>query len=279
MSETWCGKICSECNHKEKLNCPGCLNGPGSRFGGRCEISTCVQSKGHSTCDTCGFNNTCSKFRSAEWMPEKRIKNMEEEKLKKEATIKKAQVLGKWLWVLFWLVVPGTIAGVLSVIEAIPALFLTGQIMNVFCSVTYGAILIRISSEENTYRTAGICYLISACVSAILTIINGTMQEPSWTLFISLPAAIVALVGRYNEYSANALALHGVNDTLSGKWEKLWNWEVALLGGMIASLLLTVVIPFLGILVILAAAGGLIVISILKLVYLYRTAKSYRKIY
>ena len=47
-------------------------------------------------------------------------------------------------------------------------------------------------------------------------------------------------------------------------------------GAMLGSILIIVIIPILGLLVTLAAAIGLIVVSILKLVYLYRTAKLFR---
>ena len=79
MSETYCGKNCVECTQKDALNCPGCKTGPGRQFGGDCELAICVRSKGHETCETCGFKGNCGTLRGRDHIPDYRIRKIEAE--------------------------------------------------------------------------------------------------------------------------------------------------------------------------------------------------------
>ena len=152
-----------------------------------------------------------------------------------------------------------------------------GQIINAICSLTYGAILLKLGSEEDRYRTAGICALIAGGVSAVVAIITGTTEEATWTLLFTLPAAVVAMVGEYNEYMGHSAVLSGVDNELSEKWEVLWKWYIGLFLGMLGCSFVMLIIPILGAIAILGCAIGTVVVSILKLVYLYRTAKIFRE--
>lgn len=280
MAETYCGKSCAECTKKEQLNCSGCKTGPGRQFGGDCELAKCIRSKGHETCDTCGFKGNCGTLRSRESMPDYRIRKIEAEEMRKATIAKRTPVLGKWLWIIFWLIIPSTIGSLManeSTAKILPGLFMPGQIISAICSLTYGAILLKLGSEEDRYRTAGICALIAGASSALAAIINGGSDGATWILIFTIPAAIVALVGEYNEYMAHSAVLSGVDNELSEKWEVLWKWYIGLFGVMIGSILVMLIIPILGALAILAAAIGTIVVSILKLTYLYRTAKIFRE--
>ena len=280
MSDTYCGKNCGECTQKETLNCPGCKTGPGRQFSGDCELAKCVRSKGHETCDSCTFKGNCGTLRGRERMPDYRIRKIEAEAMRKAAIAKRAPVLGKWLWMLFWLIVPSTVGGLMAnetTTEILPALFLPGQIINAICSLTYGAILLKLGTEEDRYRTAGICILIAGASSALVAIVNGVSDGSAWITIITFPAAIVALVGDYQEYMAHSAVLSGVDNDLSEKWEILWKWQIGLFLGMFGCIIVMLIIPVLGALAILGCAIGTIVVSILKLVYLYRTAKIFRE--
>lgn len=280
MAETYCGKTCAECTQKELLNCQGCKAGPGRQFGGDCELAQCVRGKGHETCGTCGFKGNCGTRRSRENMPDYRRRKIEAEEQRKAAVAKRAPILGKWLWILFWLIIPSTIGSLMThetVVEFAPALYIPGQVLNAMVSVAYGLILVKLASEEDRYRTAGICALVAGGVSILIAVISRAAENPTWTLLVSIPAAVVSFVGEYNEYMAHSTVLTGVDNELSEKWEKLWKWYIGLFCAMIGSILVMLIIPILGALVILAAAIGTIVVSIMKLVYLYRTAKIFRE--
>ena len=280
MAETYCGKTCAECTKKEQLNCSGCKAGPGRQFGGDCELSKCVRDKGHETCDTCGFKGNCGTLRSRESMPDYRIRKIEAEEQRKAAIAKRAPVLGKWLWIIFWLVIPSSIGSIMAhetTAKILPGLFMPGQIINAICSLIYGAILLKLGSEEDRYRTAGICTLIAGASSALAAIINGGSDGATWILIFTIPAAIVAIVGEYNEYMAHSAVLSGVDNELSENWEVLWKWYIGLFAGIFGSILLMLIIPVLGAIAVIGATIGTVVVSILKLVYLYRTAKIFRE--
>lgn len=280
MAETYCGKTCAECAHKETLNCPGCKAGPGRSFGGDCELAKCVRNKSHETCDTCISRANCGTLRGRDDMPDQRRRRIEAEAEHKAAIARRAQILGKWLWILFWLIVPAEIAGLMTnenIGGIIPALYYPGQILSALCSLAYGGILLRLATEEDGYRTAGICSLIAGGVSVLVAVISGPGEAPAGTLLFTLPAGIVALVGEYKEFTAHSDVLADVDRELSEKWCLLWKWNIGLFVGMLGCTVLMLIIPLLGALAIIAAAIGLVVVSIMKLVYLYRTAKIFRE--
>jgi hypothetical protein len=103
------------------------------------------------------------------------------------------------------------------------------------------------------------------------------LREQYGSSFFTIPAAIIALVGEYNEYMGHSAVLTGVDNELSEKWEVLWKWYIGLFLGMFGCILLMLIIPILGAIALIGAAIGLVVVGILKLVYLYRTAKLFRE--
>jgi len=283
MSETYCGKSCGECVQKEQLNCQGCKYGPGRRYGGDCELAKCVMEKGHETCGTCSFMGTCVKQRNCAGMPEERIRRMEAEAARKAEMAKQAPLLGKWLWIVFWLILPSSVASVLTnqtLVQYVPSLYLPGQILNAVCCAVYGISLLKLASVEGAYKKAGICILIAGSVSAVVAIavgISGAVEAPTWTLLLTIPAAIVAFVGEYYSFCAYAAVLDGVEQELSEQWRKLWKWYIGLFLGMFGSIVIMLILPVIGVLALLAAAIGILVVGIKKLVYLYRTAKIFRE--
>lgn len=280
MAETYCGKSCAECAQKEQLNCPGCKTGPGRQFGGDCELAKCIRDKGHETCDTCSYKGNCGTLRSRDHMPDYRRRKIEAEEMRKAAIAKRAPILGKWLWIIFWLIIPSTIGSLMAnetTSEILPGLFMPGQIINAICSLTYGAILLKLGSEEDRYHTAGICALIAGAANAVTAIVNGASEGATWILILTIPAAIVALVGEYNEYMGHSAVLSGVDNELSEKWETLWKWYIGLFLGMFGCIILMLIISVLGALALIGAAIGILVVSVMKLVYLYRTAKIFRE--
>ena len=68
-----------------------------------------------------------------------------------------------------------------------------------------------------------------------------------------------------------------LNPELAGKWRLLWKWWIGLLLGLFGCIFLALISAILGLLAILADAIGLLVVGIVKLVYLYRTAKRFRE--
>ena len=280
MTETYCGKACEDCSQKETLSCPGCKAGPGKQYGGDCKLAKCCIEKGHQECSTCGFNGHCGTLRGRISMPDDRLKAIEAEKERKAAIAKRAPFLGKWLWILFWLIIPATVASLMTnktIVGWLPSLFIPGTVLSAICSLTYGFILIKLASEEERYKTAGICTLVGGAAGVLIACISGGAEAPTWTLLFSLPAAIVSLVGEYHEFTAHSAVLYDLDNDQAENWCTLWKWYIGMYGAMLGSLLLVMIAPVLGLLVILAAAIGLVVVGIIKLVYLYRTAMLFKE--
>lgn len=278
MAETYCGKTCAECAQKEALSCPGCKAGPGRQYGGDCDLARCARKKSHETCDTCSLRLNCSTLQWRDRMPDYRRRRMEAEQQRQVAIARRAPVLGKWLWILFWLIIPSTIASVMTEIatEIAPALYIPGQLLNAVVVTANGVILLILASEEDRYRTAGICSLVSGAVSILIAVISGIAETAPWMLLVSLPLTVVSLVGEYNEFMGHAAVLTGVDNEQSTKWERLWKWFLGMFCGLYGSVVIIMIVPLIGFLLILASAIGLIVVSIAQLVYLYRTAQIFR---
>ena len=291
MADTYCGKNCIECSLMEAESCPGCKAGPGSQNGGACELARCCMVKGHETCETCGYRVTCRHLLNREHQPElrrqkaeaeqrERERKLEEEKKRKQRMAWRAKVLGHWLGVLFWLVVPATIASVMGMDqfrETSPGTYMFGQILNAACSIAYGCVLLKASSEEDRYHTAGICMLVSAAAGVLLVAISGNEEIPPGMLLLALPAAVVALVGEYYEYRGHSAVLEPVDRVLSAKWIVLWKWNIGCTAGTIGSVIIMVMAPMLGYIISLGCLIGVVVVHILKLVYLYSAAKTFRE--
>lgn len=196
-----------------------------------------------------------------------------------------APLLGKGIWILFWMFIPSILANIMSnetMIEWVPVLYLPGQTLQIACLVIYNLVLLKMSPAERRYRNAGICGMISAGITVVLLFIPGSGESVAWTALLAFPAAIVAFVGEYYEYTGHAEVLSGVDLILSEKWRTLWRWYVGLLIAAVAGILvlfmgmLAFAVLVIGGLVVLAAAIGILVVGILKLVYLYRTARVFR---
>lgn len=278
MAETYCGKNCAKCNYKD-INCPGCAAGPGRQLGGDCDVAACCRDKGIETCDACESREDCTYLQRREQQLERKKRMIDKLHKQEEEIAKRAVFLGKWIGILFWLVVPGVIAGLLKnekMRDFSPVLYLIGQIINIVCCFAYGVVLFKLSSADDRYRTAGICVFISSAESVFMLVLFGASETPIWTLAIAIPVLVVNLIGDYNEFNAHASLLMGIDDGLSDKWTTLWKWFVLFLSISAAGMLFALFAPPFGVILLLCSALGLLVVSIVRLVLLYRTADVFR---
>lgn len=278
MGESYCGKSCSECSLREALNCPGCKMGPGQKFSVECELAQCCRIKGHEECDTCEFKENCDKLRRRNVQAENRKIRFDFELHQKKESERLAATLGKWLRLLFWIVILHTIANFMGseyVINTAPGVYMAGIILGGVCSITYSVILFKLLKVEDQYLTAGICTLISGVLGFLVGVFFGEAKSSAESLILTLPAAIVALTGVYHEFKAHSLVLYNVDDELSEDWSILWKWYIGCLIGMIGGAFLTAIVPIIGVIVVLGATIGSIIVDIKKMVYLYRTSKAF----
>ena len=195
-----------------------------------------------------------------------------------------AAVLAGRLWPLLWLVVPGTIAGFLSD-EALsahwPDLASLGEILGILCSVVYGLLLLSLAKVNGGYRAAGACTLFVVAAGVIVQVLGGSGDphnvERSIALILTFLSGVAALVGEYTECTSHAEVLEPVDLELSGKWRRLWKWYIGTYLGSVGSIVVVMIFGPLGLLVMLASIIGMMVVAILKLVYLWRTARAFRE--
>ena len=142
------------------------------------------------------------------------------------------------------------------------------------CTLTYSIILLLLAAANDRYRISGICSLIAGILGVVLSFISSDMVVLS--LLLSVPALVVAFVGEYYEFTAHSSVLSGVDSVLPEQWRTLWKWYISLFAVSIGSVLLATLMPIPGILAALVGSVGILVVSILKLVHLYRTAQAFR---
>ncbi|MBQ3528938.1 MAG: hypothetical protein IJA47_00420 [Oscillospiraceae bacterium] len=279
MAETYCGKTCAQCVEKKISSCPGCKFGPARQPDGDCAIALCCRGKGHQDCTTCSFNETCYTLRGKEHMPEYRSKAVEAEQIRTAALTKRATIFGRWLWVLFWLTILNAITSVLTgkpFTEANSVRFIIGCVLGAVYALACGAILIRLSFEEERYRIAGICVLASNAVGA-LQYVPGISGSVLWILLLSVVSVMISSYGAYQELAAHSAVVVDLDSRLAEKWPKLFKAYILASLTLLCGILFALISPFLGGLFGLVSTLGLIVVSGLKLVYLYKTAKLFRK--
>ncbi len=275
MSDTFCGNSCESCEQRTYLGCPGCKAGPGMPWGGNCGVAKCTRGKGHRSCEDCGLVDNCHTFRARLTMPQYWRKRKDSEDARKADIARRAVGMGKWLWTLFWLTILWNIISYLSndsVVDATSTLFYLGVILNLVLSVATGIVMLKLSSEEELYRTAGIFTLLSAFGNFAMNL-SGSNQI--LYLLIAIPAVVLTFMAEHKQYKAHAEALVEVDRELSEKWDRLWRWFLGSYGAVVVSLFLAV-IPLIGILILFVSATAILVVNILKLVYLYKTAKAFR---
>lgn len=275
MAGTYCGKSCENCAQKQSQACPGCEEGPGRLVAGDCALAKCCRDKGWKTCADCEQNAACSMLRGPENLPEHRLDQLV------AGMRKKAGVLSRWLWGLFWLAIGWMILNrLLTAFEGaklnsfLPWL-ITGA--ETIYYVAYGLILLRISSECRHYRIAGFCLLAIAVIGTATAWFSNTgVGKIGVAFLLNLLLLVILLIGCYHEFAGHAAVVNDLDFELSYKWYRLWIWYISMIGGLVFSLFLMLALPPLGGLLTIAALIGTIVVSVFRLVNLYRTVKSFR---
>ena len=281
MKEAFCGKNCAECAWREELQCAGCQSSSDKKC---CEIASCCREKGHGACHTCTFQLNCQLLQTREEIPQRCRQAREEQAVRRQWHAQNAPVLGKWIWLMFWLIVPSIIGGVMKVnfvVETVPMLKIPGEILKILCSVFYALFLWKLQDVDSRYKKAAKWLFVSIPIAAVATFVRtgngGDLKKDVLLLLVLLPSVALEYYAGYLEFHSHGDALAGLDDELSEKWPKLWKWEIGLFLGLFGCILLLLIGPLLALLAFLADAIGLVVVAILRLVYLYRTAKLFRE--
>ena len=270
MNEMYCGKDCQTCAYREATECRGCLSQ--RQY---CEIAQCCRGKGHESCETCSFRNGCGKLMGKENVPVSRQRTQELQAAREAEAARRAPVMVKWLKWIFWLII---VSNVINLIGQLPALALACEVATTVCGLGVAWALLQLQGEDGRYRTAAICVAIPLLLTLTVQLISGGGEAPGWSVVLTLPAAIISLVGEYHKCMAHSSVVGSVDSGLGEKWQKIWKWQVIALGSLIGSIVLVLIVPVLGALVAMAAAVAVLVVSIMEIVALYQSAEAFRKI-
>ena len=179
---------------------------------------------------------------------------MEAERERRARLDRNAPVLAKWLWLLFWLVIPSVFSNILTmdtVAGAFPTAGVVGNVLAFLISLAYGVLLWQLREAAGRYRTAALCYLAGGIISGVLLL--PAIPEGNWLWWLlSLPVMVLELCAAYQEFYAHAEVLEELDPELAGKWRLLWKWWIGLLLGLFGCIFLALISAILGLLAMLA---------------------------
>lgn len=184
------------------------------------------------------------------------------------------------LKVLIILLVPQLIGSGMTqrrVLEVFPQLLMPGLIVSGATLLAYGFILRRMSLFSARYRLAGNCILVCAAITFLQMI---PFEGYGGLLLISVTSlsAVFGYMAEFQEYNAHAdlLAIYNQME-LSQKWRKLWKRKLISLGIILVSIPLVIGLRGVGVITFAIGFIALFVVTILAIVYLFRTAFFFSK--
>lgn len=134
-------------------------------------------------------------------------------------------------------------------------------------------ILFVLGTREPMFKKSAVASICSAVINFIVDFIDQSSFIYFLLLIISIILSFYAIYAEFNGYSR---ILIQVDFELSKTWRKNWFWLPLLLGAVVILVPLIVLIPVFGIFMLLLVCGGIIVVGILKLVWLYRTYHDFK---
>lgn len=275
--ENVCGKSCESCTWKEQLNCGGCREDMGKPFTGPCGIAACCRERGHERCGTCTSFSLCSRRAQRDDIPRLELQRREGEADKQRRLAEDAPLMGKWVWWMFWLVIPTELASLMTadfVAQAYPAVGTAGRALEFLCGLAYVLFLWKLTPVLRDYRTAALCQLAVTLMSVVLLVLP---EESALTLLVGIPSIAVSYYRSYVEFFTHAQAVEPLDADLADGWRKLWKLVLLTLGSLVFLFFSMFMGPFVMVLAALAAVGLMIYYAVTRMIYLWRTAKRFRE--
>lgn len=258
MVDTYCGKNCKQCEQMQNNECIGCISETESAKSDKCIIAQCCKELKHNSCWKCGTREGCINYHSA--------------------MTPNAGAIGKWMGMLFLIMVVSAIVSILSldmVLEKMPQLAVLGFVLSALVAAVYAGILLVMSSVSYSYKVAGIAAIISLVPSVIAFIIGG--DTAVGTIF-KIIALVVSMISWYSEIDGHASILADVDSNLADKWRNVWNFTICARLAVICGIFLMFIAMNLGAKLFIVGSVGIVIVEILKFVYLYKTSKAFKRI-
>lgn len=208
----------------------------------------------------------------------------EDEEYKKERAkrrMRRADMMGKWVMVMFRLQIVAIIGGVLSsdLFEKVPLIYLLGEFISFGIMIANSVILIRLKEVEDEFGKAGIGYLVCGCSGILIALLTLGGAGVLATL-VTLVMVFVALKANYDECTGYEVSLQDINKKLSGQWAVQWKleltctlttWGITLIT-LLGMLFQSVGFLILCLILLLVAVVATFIVGIRRLIYLHRTA-------
>ena len=271
---SYCGKNCLECDRKEELECNGCKEWQTS-CSSECEIAKCCKDKNHDTCATCNITG-CAKLSRKFGVPDSILQARNKALEEKEELSKKSVILGKWLWLAFWLIIPNCVIALINTFIGDTVSYVLAVLESISAAL-YGVFIIKASEAQLEYKLSGILRVIISCINIASTIIIDNFEIGAYSLLILIPMCVLTFIITKREYNTHAEVLYKVNIELSQKWSKLWELFLISILLIIGGAIFVFIIPIIGSLATIAGAVVTVIVSIKQLIYLHKTAKIFRE--
>lgn len=189
-------------------------------------------------------------------------------------TAETAQLMGKALTALFWLRICAIPTGLMTLpqwSQWIPQLRQLGMVVNYACLITTSSVYIRL--DNRFYRLAGWLDLAGIIASVWLR----SFDRGGWLLVYYVLIFSETLISFYFRTRGHAQILRNTDAGLAGKWKRLGRGLLGTMAVLALGIGLLFVSKLVGSLVCLAAMIGVIVVVMMELVYLYKTARILRR--
>lgn len=276
MSESFCGKECVKCTHKEMLNCSGCKDDYGKANYGFCTIAKCSQEKGHATCDTCTFLFDCNNIKSRGNMIEYRKReqgHLMEELIDNDI---KNREIGKWLkylWGIYFINVLCNFFITRTVIEFMLVVAGMWGICAVFgVRFLHTYVLYKLAEADKIYKSAFACSVAVGVGSVAMLFYQGTVLEMMTNITLFVIMFFVAVQEFYEVRACYEYTLC-IDFKLASVWEKIEKWCLVVYVLLLASMTMIFSVYEWGIALTKIALIPVVIFDIFKCYYLNKTAK------
>lgn len=184
--------------------------------------------------------------------------------------------LAKWILVLFWLNLIG-IVGISSIFEAGSALHTVFVWAELLLGAAVAAVFMKLGQQERAYMFAGGFHAVMVLLEALAMVLGTFGNGAVWVTAVAMLIPLVDLIAAFFEMTGHIAVMEDVEESISEGWKKLRMWYLIVVTVMQCCTYLGAVMPELAAMVAGTAAMLLVIISIFRLVSLFRTVKSLRK--
>lgn len=196
----------------------------------------------------------------------------------------RAALFGKWLMICFWMrFIPLVPAVMVVIAELNGRSSALGELLLYGASLFDVVILYMLGRKEQRFRSCAGLTMVTFCAGIVLKVVGSEALSDLW----SVPSTIINLCAQYQFMHGCREILLGIDNDQARKWHTLWLWDIGLLAGMIVGMLPLMIVVMIfeseivamgALIVLFGLLIALLVVAVLELVYLYRTAGLFRRI-